>query len=96
MHTFTITAEKRRRAQARAAELDICLTDTPGQDQSVCDNKQNRVTPEYGSESTENETISAGLTGSSIFPTMIRSDSPARSITRMLLFVRTSSGPALG
>jgi hypothetical protein len=55
MITFTITAEERRRAQARAAELDICLTDPPGKYPFVWDNRQNSVKRWYDYESGENK-----------------------------------------
>jgi hypothetical protein len=55
MITFIITAEDRRRAQARAAELDICLTDPPGKYPHVWDNRQNCVKRWYDYESGENK-----------------------------------------
>ena len=54
MLTFTITAEDRRRAQARAAELDICLTHPSGKYPHVWDNRQNSVKRWYDYESGEN------------------------------------------
>jgi hypothetical protein len=55
MITFTITADQRRRAQARAAELDICLTDPSGKYPFVWDNRQNSVKRWYDYESGENK-----------------------------------------
>jgi hypothetical protein len=55
MITFAITAEERRRAQHRAAELDLCLTKPPGQYPYVWDNRQNSVKRWYDYESSENK-----------------------------------------
>jgi hypothetical protein len=55
MITFTITAVDRRRAQARAAELDICLTEPPGKYPFVWDNRQNSVKRWYDYEAGDNK-----------------------------------------
>jgi hypothetical protein len=55
MITFTISAEDRRRAQARAAELDICLTDPPGKYPFEWDNRQNSVKRWYDYEAGDNK-----------------------------------------
>jgi hypothetical protein len=55
MITFIITTDQRRYAQARAAELDICLTDPPGKYPFMWDNRQNSVKRWYDYESGDNK-----------------------------------------
>lgn len=55
MITFTITADQRHRAQARAADLDIGRTDPPGQYPYVWDNRQNSVKRWYDFTSAEDK-----------------------------------------
>jgi hypothetical protein len=55
MITFLITTEQRRRAQDRAAELDVSRSDPPGRHPYVWDNRQNCVTRWYDYESREDK-----------------------------------------
>src|SRR5262245_21378283 len=55
MLTFFITTDQRRRAQGRAAELDINRSDPPGKYPCLWDNRQNSVKRWYDYRSSLNK-----------------------------------------